>query len=947
MTNQKFEISGMTCAACTGHVEKAVNKLPGVSQTTANLLGRSMTVTYDNVQTSPEEIVKAVQKAGYDASPLPTHPSSATSTTAQAPAAASFNITGMTCSACSAHIEKAVGKLPGVDNVAVNLLGNSMQVQYQPAMLTSAAIMDAVAKAGYGAELVQNQTSAKSRAVPAAGKNDAEISHMRRRFWLSLVFLVPLFYISMGHMFDWPLPGFFHGVANALNFALTQFLLVLPIMYVNDKYYKVGFKTLFRGAPTMDALIAIGSLAAVVYGLFAIFQIGYGLGHGEPARVQAYAMDLYFESAAMILTLVTLGKFLETRSKGKTSDAIARLIDLAPKTALVERNGIESEIAAEDVLLGDIVIIKPGQHIPVDGIVTDGSSSVDESALTGESLPQYKEPGAMVMSGTINKSGWFKFRAVKVGADTTLAQIIALMENAGAAKVPIARMADKISAVFVPVVIAIAAAALAVWLLSGASFIFALSIGIAVLVISCPCALGLATPVAVMVGAGKGAENGILVKSGAALEILKNVNTVILDKTGTLTEGKPKVTDIVSVSGSGGKELLRLAASLEKLSEHPLADAVVARAAADQLELSPVSDFEAVTGNGLKAKIGGQQYYGGNLKYLTSLNIDLADYETLGDTLASQGKTPLYFADGQRVLGLIAVADVLKPHAHKAVQAFKDLGLKVCMLTGDNRKTAAAIQRELGLDYVLAEVLPQDKAAEVRKFQQQGRKVAMIGDGINDAPALAEADVGIAIGAGTDIAIESADVVLMKSDLMDAVTAMQLSRAVIRNIKQNLFWAFFYNCIGIPLAAGVLYPAFGLKLSPMFAAAAMSLSSVFVVSNALRLRWFTPRSTATTFEKYATAAAAATGLTPETAAKAVFSQPIQGDLAMEKIIVVEGMTCNHCRKRVEDALNAIDGVQATVDLQEQKAFVKLDKAVSDTMLAGAITEAGYTVAGIM
>lgn len=858
-----------------------------------------------------------------------------------------FEISGMTCSACSAHIEKAVGKLAGVDNIAVNLMGNSMQVQYRPAVVTPQDIIETVVKAGYGAALVQNQASAKNESKSAISTHTDEISHMRRRFWISVVFLVPLFYISMGHMFGWPLPGFFHGDANALNFALAQFLLVLPIMYVNDKYYKVGFKTLFRGAPTMDALIAIGSLAAVVYGLFALFQIGYGLGHGEPARVQAYAMDLYFESAAMILTLVTLGKFLETRSKGKTSDAIARLIDLAPKTVLVERNGIETEIAAENVLLGDIVIIKPGQHIPVDGIVTDGSSSVDESALTGESLPIYKEPGATVMSGTINKSGWFKFRAVKVGADTTLAQIIALMENAGAGKVPIARMADKISAVFVPVVIAIAAAALVIWLLTGATFIFALSIGIAVLVISCPCALGLATPVAVMVGTGKGAENGILVKSGAALEILQSVNTVILDKTGTLTEGKPKVTDIISVNGSDEMELLRLAASLEKLSEHPLADAIVARAMTDNLALSPVTDFEAVTGNGLKASIDGQQYYGGNLKYLTSLKIDLTDYEALGDALASQGKTPLYFADNQRALGLIAVADVLKPHAHQAVRAFKDLGLQVCMLTGDNRKTAAAIQRELGLDYVLAEVLPQDKAAEVRKFQQQGRKVAMIGDGINDAPALAEADVGIAIGAGADIAIESAAVVLMKSDLRDAVTAIQLSRAVIRNIKQNLFWAFCYNCIGIPLAAGVLYPAFGLKLSPMFAAAAMSLSSICVVSNALRLRWFTPQMAKITLEKYVTTVTNETELTSENNAAATFSEPTQGDPFMEKIIVVEGMTCKHCSKRVEDVLNAIDGVEANVDLQEKKAFVKLDKAVSENILADAITEAGYTVIEIM
>lgn len=858
-----------------------------------------------------------------------------------------FEVSGMTCAACAGHVEKAVNKLPGVNQTAVNLLRHGMTVDYDDAQTTADDIVKAVGKAGYGAALVQGQPSVKVAAAAAGTENNAEISQMRRRFWISLIFMVPLFYISMGHMFGWPLPGFFHGAANALTFALTQFLLVLPIMYVNDKYYKVGFKTLFRGAPTMDALIAIGSLAAVVYGVFAIFQIGYGLGHGDLARVNAYSMDLYFESAATILTLVTLGKFLETRSKGKTSDAIAKLIDLAPKTALVERNGVETEIPAEDVLMGDIVIVKPGQSIPVDGVVTEGSSSIDEAALTGESLPVYKEPGATVMSGTINKSGWFKFRASKVGSDTTLAQIIVLMENAGASKVPIARMADKISAVFVPVVIAIAVVAMVIWLITGASFIFALSIGIAVLVISCPCALGLATPVAVMVGTGKGAENGVLVKSGEALEILKNVNTVILDKTGTLTEGKPKVTDIVSLSGLSDAEMLQLAASLEKPSEHPLADAIVTKAETDQLELLPVTGFEAVTGNGLKAKIGDRQYYAGNLKYLTSLEIDLADYIAVADTFAEQGKTPLYFADDKRVLGLIAVADGLKPTAKQAVQAFKDMGVQVCMLTGDNRKTAAAIQQELGIDYVLAEVLPQDKAGEVRKFQEQGRKVAMIGDGINDAPALAEADVGLAIGAGTDIAIESADVVLMKSDLMDAVTAMQLSRAVIRNIKQNLFWAFFYNCIGIPLAAGVLYPAFGLKLSPMFAAAAMSLSSIFVVSNALRLRWFTPQTSDASPVNTATAAKPMAALTPEAAPQTALSEQTQGDHIMEKVIVVEGMTCDHCRKRVEDALNAIDGVEAKVNLQEKKAFIKLDKAISETSLTGAVTEAGYTVSKIM
>lgn len=751
-----------------------------------------------------------------------------------------FSVTGMTCSACSAAVEKSVKNVQGVSSVVVNLLGNSMLVDYDGEAASQNTIINAVENAGYHAAVFVKGNEAKSSET-AENKVQSELKEMKQRIIISVCFLIPLLYIAMGHMFKFPLPSLLHGEKNAITFAFLQFLLTLPIVYVNRKYYQVGFKTLFKGHPNMDSLIAIGSGAAICYGVFAIFRIGYGLGHMDMDVVMSYSMDLYFESAATILTLITLGKFLEARSKGKTSEAISKLMDLSPKTAVVIREGKEEEIPIEEVAIGDILAVRPGQSIPVDGVIIEGSTAVDQSALTGESIPVEKSAGDKVIGATINKTGYFQFRAEKVGDDTTLSQIIQLVEDANSSKAPIAKLADKISGVFVPVVITIAVLATVVWLLTGAPFEFALSIGIAVLVISCPCALGLATPVAIMVGTGKGASNGILIKSAEALEIAHKVNTVILDKTGTITEGKPRVTDILTAEGVSEEELLRTAATIEKPSEHPLAEAILEKAKEMAVEPLAVTEFKAVSGRGIIAKDKDETYYSGNFSMMEEQGIDAAKLLKKAEALSEDGKTPLFFAKGGKFLGLIAVADVVKPTSVTAIKEWKSLGIDVVMLTGDNKKTAEAIRKQLQIDKVIAEVLPQDKESEVRKLQQAGKKVAMIGDGINDAPALARADVGIAIGAGTDIAIESADIVLMKSNLMDAVTAIALSKATIRNIKENLFWAFFYNTIGIPLAAGVFYGILHWKLNPMFAAAAMSLSSVCVVTNALRLRFFKPK----------------------------------------------------------------------------------------------------------
>lgn len=844
-----------------------------------------------------------------------------------------FDVTGMTCSACSAHVEKSVAKVPGVRSVTVNLLSNNMAVDYDETASSDAAVIHAVEEAGYGASVHAGAASSRpqAKAAPAADPMAAEIANMKRRLIVSFVFLIPLFYISMGHMMGLPLPHFLHGTENALVFAFTQLLLTLPIAYVNRKYYQVGFKTLFKGAPNMDSLIAIGSAAAMIYGVVAIYMIGWGLGHGDTALVEQYSMDLYFESAGMILALITLGKFLETRSKGKTSEAITKLMDLAPKTALVEREGVEAEIPVEEVAVGDLLIVKPGASIPVDGEITEGSAAVDESAITGESIPVDKGPGDRVIAATINRSGYFKFRATKVGADTTLAQIVALVEDAANSKAPIAKLADKVSGVFVPVVICIAVIAAVTWLLLGHTVEFALSIGIAVLVISCPCALGLATPVAIMVGTGKGAENGILIKSAEALETAHTIDTVVLDKTGTITEGKPRVTDIRTADGLSETELLTIAASVEKPSEHPLSTAIVEEAARRNLSLRAVTGFEAVAGQGVAAEVGGVRYLAGNRRMMEENRIELGDFAEKGETLSGEGKTPLYFAGEGKALGVVAVADTVKPTSRAAIEAFGQMGVDVVMLTGDNKRTAAAIQKQLGIGRVVAEVLPQDKEREVAKLQEQGRKVAMVGDGINDAPALTRADVGIAIGAGTDVAIESADVVLMKSDLLDAVTAIDLSRAVIRNIKQNLFWAFFYNSIGIPLAAGVFFPVFGWKLNPMFGAAAMSLSSVCVVSNALRLKLFQPRR------------AAASNTNSNQQEKI---NPKEEIISMKKTMVIEGMSCGHCSARVEKALNALDGVTAKVDLEAKTASIETEGRVSDEQLKAAVTDAGYDVVSL-
>ena len=835
-----------------------------------------------------------------------------------------FNVTGMTCSACSASVEKAVKKLEGINSVSVNLLTNSMVVHYNEEVIDENNIIEAVTSAGYGASVFsKNKNEIK---VSDKMRVEDEIKEMKKRLIISFAFLIPLMYISMGHMMGLPLPSFLSGLENAISYGMTQFLLALVIVYVNRKYYQVGFKTLFKGSPNMDTLIAIGSSAAMVYGIFAIYRMGYGLGIQDFELVEKYHMDLYFESAAMILALITLGKYLEKKSKGKTSEAITKLMDLAPKTATILRNNKEVIVPIEEVLKDDIVIVKPGESIPVDGVIIQGSSSIDQSAITGESIPVEKNIGDKVIAATINKNGYFKFKAEKVGDDTTLAQIISLVEDASSSKAPIAKLADKISGVFVPIVISISIISTIVWLLVGKSFEFSLSIGIAVLVISCPCALGLATPVAIMVGTGKGAENGILIKSAEALETAHKIQTVVLDKTGTITEGKPKVTEIVVNSNINKNELLKIAASIEKPSEHPLADAIVEKAKKENITLLDVDNFISITGKGIKAEINNKIYYAGNLSLMKENNIDYSKFEKVINDLAKKGKTPLCFSDDSILFGVIAVADTIKPTSKKAIEEFKNMGINIVMLTGDNKNTAEAIRKELNIDKIIAEVLPQDKEKEVRKIQESGKKVAMIGDGINDAPALARADIGIAIGAGTDIAIESADIVLMKSDLLDGVTTIKLSKAVIKNIKENLFWAFFYNAIGIPLAAGVFYNILGWKLNPMFGAFAMSLSSVCVVSNALRLKLFKA------YDK---------NIINEENFESKFEE--REDEEMKKIVRVDGMNCSHCQAKVESALSALDGVsEAKVNLKKKIAVVTLEKEVNDDTLLKAVNDAGFT-----
>ena len=907
-----------------------------------------------------------------------------------------YHITGMTCSACSSHVEKAVGNLEAVENVSVNLLTESMDVSYDEEKIGGDQIVSAVEKAGYGAQPLEKSGSA-SKERKGGGRHSVEqeakkeAASMKWRLGISVAFLLPLMYVAMYHMYnEWfglPVPGFvhryLHGNENAVTFALTQLLLLLPILYVNRKFFAVGFKTLGHLSPNMDSLIALGASAAIVYGVFALYRISFGLGHGDMALVQQYSHDLYFESAGMILTLITVGKYLESRSKGKTSEAITRLMDLSPKTAILLReDGREEEVPTEDLARGDIFLVKPGKLVPVDGTVVEGNSSVDEAAITGESIPVEKRAGDKVVSATVNKAGFLKCRADRVGEDTTLSQIIRLVEEAGASKAPIAQLADKVAGVFVPVVICISLVTLAVWLLAGAGAEFAISMAIAVLVISCPCALGLATPVAIMVGTGVGAGNGILIKSGEALQQARDIDTVVMDKTGTITAGRLTCVEVsVCARDMSVDTMLQIAAALEKKSEHPLAEAVVEHAASLKLPIPEIRDFKAVFGRGVEGVLDqdlaprlmvspedgptavtgavsrktegerqaarerrdlgakkGTRYLVGNQAYLEENGIGIEPVVQQGiASLADQGLTPLLVAEEGRFLGYIGVADQVKDTSLEAIRKFKEMGIHVVMLTGDNRRTAEAVRKRLDIQEVVAEVLPQDKEKKIRNLREEGHRVAMIGDGINDAPALAAADVGLAIGAGTDVAMESADIILMKSDLRDAVTAVRLSRKVIRNIKQNLFWAFFYNAIGIPLAAGVWYPLFGVRLDPMFGAAAMSLSSICVVGNALRLRGFrsgfgkTGRTLTAENEK-------------STGAEAI---PAERKKSMTKVMTIEGMMCAHCTGRVQKALEAVAGVSGvTMSLEEKTATVEMQEEAADQVLTDAVSGAGYQVTEI-
>ena len=953
-----------------------------------------------------------------------------------------YHVTGMSCSACSSHVEKAVNKLENVEKASVNLLTETMDVTYDETKITSAEIIDAVVKAGYGASVMTEGSVAGAGGQSTSGnvgstgrsaadgkqelqqKLDADARAMKWRLGISIGFLIPLMYVSMHHMLkEWfgiPVPAFIvntmHGNANAMNFAMTQFLLLLPILYVNRKFFSVGFKTLAHRSPNMDSLIALGSGAALVYGIFAMYRISYGLGYGDMAVVEHYSHDLYFESSGTILTLITVGKYLESRSKGKTSEAITKLMNLAPKVAvLVTGDGQEKEVPTESLQKGDIFLVKPGSLVPVDGIVLEGNSSVDEAAITGESVPVEKQAGDHVVSATVNKAGFLKCRADRVGDDTTLAQIIRLVEEASASKAPIAQLADKVAGVFVPTVMTISLITLIVWLLNGATAEFAISTAIAVLVISCPCALGLATPVAIMVGTGVGASNGILIKTGEALQQAKEIDTVVLDKTGTITSGKLKVEEIGGYqSDFPADAMMQIAAALEKKSEHPLAEAVVEYAESFRLTIPEIVDFKATFGRGVEGalaadfravevtkndgptavfyagKLGngsntsgngtlkapptgntvpdtgsvfpaGTKFYVGNLAFLQEKNITLPQGAAEGlNRMADEGMTPLLVAQEGRFLGIIGVSDTVKATSYEAINAWEKMGVRVIMLTGDNRRTAEAVRQKLGISEVVAEVLPQDKEKKVSELKAQGHKVAMIGDGINDAPALAAADVGMAIGAGTDVAMESADIILMKNDLRDAVTAMKLSRAVIRNIKENLFWAFFYNCIGIPLAAGVLYPAFQIRLNPMFGAAAMSLSSIFVVGNALRLRGFksgfTPLKKRTPEASHKEteithAAAEEEQCILRTPAEQNNRQDVKQEKertnTMTKVISIEGMMCNHCTGTVQKALEAVEGVKAvTMSLEQKNATVELASDVADEVLTKAVVDAGYEVKGI-
>ena len=1005
---ERYHITGMTCSACSSHVEKAVNKLAGIEKASVNLLTETMEVVYDESRLTWEDITAAVDKAGYGASLILGGARRVTTIESE---------NRMSCGASCNDREKEAGETAGsgsgenTGGAGSGTIGN-----------------DTGAKPG-------NSVGAKPANSVGRGsvqqKAKAEAGAMKWRLGISIGFLIPLMYVAMYHMYnEWfglPIPGFvhhyLHGNENAMTFAMTQLLLLLPIVYMNRKFFSVGFKTIGHLSPNMDSLIALGASAAIGYGIFAMYRISYGLGHGDMALVEQYSHDLYFESAGMILTLITVGKYLESRSKGKTSEAITKLMDLSPKTAiLLTADGQETEVPTELLKAGDIFLIKPGSLVPADGTVLEGNSSIDEAAITGESIPVEKQAGDKVVSATVNKSGFLKCRADRVGEDTTLSQIIRLVEEASASKAPIAQLADQVAGVFVPVVMGIALVTLAVWLLAGAGAEFAISSAIAVLVISCPCALGLATPVAIMVGTGVGANHGILIKSGEALQQAKEIDTVVMDKTGTITSGKLRFSGCgCYVPDLSVETLVQIAAALEKKSEHPLAEAILERAGRDGLSVPEIRDFKAVPGRGIEGVLAeeipprsmvpdvsdgdgptavfvagkkedgsvsveqggkaagrlagevrnrtdsgwkpGAHFLVGNRAYMEENGIIIDPVTAQGlDRIAEEGHTPLLVAGEGRLLGEIDVTDGVKAGSHDAIRKFREMGIRVVMLTGDNRRTAEAVRRQLDIEEVVAEVLPQDKEKKIRELQKAGRRVAMIGDGINDAPALAAADVGMAIGAGTDVAMESADIVLMKSDLRDAVTAVRLSRAVIRNIKQNLFWAFFYNAIGIPLAAGVWYPLFGIKLNPMFGAAAMSLSSVFVVGNALRLRGFKSgfakkKLAAKGSEGMASGSAKgsegmASGSAKESAESemrvaAETQKQESEEKKMTKVITIEGMMCGHCTGRVQKALEEVAGVSAvTMSLENKTATVELNGEVADQALTAAVTEAGYEVKGI-
>lgn len=860
-----------------------------------------------------------------------------------------FNITGMTCAACQANITRTVQKLDGVSDVDVSLLANRMTVTYDETKLTPENIIEAVEGVGYGASLPGSDVESTTgkggfRSEWAARQKLADEGResMKRRLVSSIILLVPLMYVAMGPMMGLPAPGFLLGMENSLISALTQLLITIPIIVINGHFFKNGFKALIARAPNMDSLVAVGSGASLVYGIFAMYRMAYGLGHGDMTLVHEYAHALYFESAAMILALVTVGKYLEARSKSKTSDALGKLVDLAPKTASVIRGGEELVIPAEQVQTGDIVVIRPGESIPVDGVVTEGYGYVDQAAITGESVPVEKNPGDTVISATINKNGAFRFQASKVGEDTTLAQIIRLVDEAGNSKAPIARLADRVSGIFVPVVIGIAIVTVIIWLVAGQGFEFAFGNAISVLVISCPCALGLATPVAIMVGTGKAAEQGILIKSAESLETLHSIDTIVLDKTGTITSGHPSVTDIVVLNASLTEhEFLAQAAAAEAGSEHPLAQAVVEKAREMELSIPRAEEFEAQAGRGIRALVDGRRYVAGNLAFMEESGLgENAQAKEAAHRLAGEGKTPLLFAADDTLLGVIAVADTIREDSRAAIERLRKMGLHVVMLTGDNRVTAEAIRKEVGVEEAIADVLPADKEASVRALQEKGHKVAMVGDGVNDAPALARADIGIAIGAGTDIAIESADVVLMKDSLFDVATAIDLSKAVVRNIHQNLFWAFFYNVLGIPLAAGALFPAFGIRLSPMIGSAAMSLSSVCVVLNALRLRLFKDKNKAV--RPVLQTAPGKQQQAQTTGANA--PEHGKGKFEMKKVLTIDGMMCAHCQMNVQKTLLALRGVtDAAVDLEKKQATVTLSEDVPEQVFRDAIADAGYTL----